>query len=162
MTFPPLPQRASLFAAALLSVLAVAAPADAKKGTNVGVLECTIDGGVGLIVGSQRDVSCVFKPTKGERQRYRGKITKIGLDIGVTGKAYVVWAVFAPGSVKSGALAGDYGGASGEASIGVGLGANVLVGGFNKSIALQPLSVQGQTGVNLAVGAAGLKLKYRD
>jgi hypothetical protein len=74
----------------------------------------------------------------------------------------VVWAVFAPGSLKAGALAGDYGGASGEASIGVGLGANVLVGGLKKSIALQPLSVQGQTGVNLAVGAAGLKLKYRD
>jgi hypothetical protein len=162
MTFPSLSQRTAAFGAVLLSVLAVATPADAKKGTNVGVLECTIDGGVGLIVGSQRDVSCVFKPTQGDRQSYRGKITKIGLDIGITGKAYVVWAVFAPGSLKKGALAGDYGGASGEASVGVGLGANVLVGGSNKSIALQPLSVQGQTGVNLAVGAAGLKLKYRD
>ena len=73
----------------------------------------------------------------------------------------MIWAVIAPGSVKRGALAGDYGGASGSASVGVGLGANVLVGGLDKSIALQPLSVQGQTGINLAVGAAGLKLRYK-
>lgn len=145
-----------------LAVLGASLPANAKKGINVGVLECQIAAGVGLIVGSQREVTCVYKPSSGSRQNYKGKITRIGLDVGVTGKAVVAWAVFAPGSLKSGALAGNYGGASGEASVGVGLGANVLVGGLNKSIALQPLSIQGQTGVNLAVGATGLKLRYRN
>ena len=72
----------------------------------------------------------------------------------------MTWAVFAPGKLKSGSLAGDYGGAGAEATIGVGLGANVLVGGFKKSVALQPLSVQGQTGLNVAAGVAGLKLRY--
>jgi hypothetical protein len=134
----------------------------AKSGTNVGVLDCTIAAGVGLILGSSKEVSCAFTPSKGQTQNYGGSITKLGLDIGVTGESFVKWVVFAPGSVDRGALAGDYGGGSAEATIGLGLGANVLVGGLKESIALQPVSVQGQTGLNLAVGIAGLKLKYKE
>jgi hypothetical protein len=145
--------------AALL--LAAAMPAEAKPGVNIGSLSCTVEGGVGLIIGSSKDATCVFQKTGGGRERYRGNISKLGLDIGVTDKSYIRWLVFAPGKVGRGALAGSYGGASAEASAGLGLGANVLIGGFKRSIALQPVSVQGQTGLNLAVGISRLKLKLR-
>ena len=154
----------SLVVSASLAVVMTAATgsATAKSGTNVGVLDCTIAAGVGLILGSSKKISCAFTPAKGQTQNYSGSITKLGLDVGVTGESYVKWVVFAPGSVDRGALAGSYGGGSAEATIGVGLGANVLVGGLEKSIALQPVSVQGQTGLNLAVGIAGLKLEYKN
>lgn len=131
----------------------------ASKGVKIGVLTCDVEGGVGMIIGSSRGVDCVFEGTVGSRERYTGTIGKLGIDIGVTGRAVMGWAVFAPGKLKAGALAGHYAGASAEASIAVGLGANVLVGGSDKSIALQPLSVQAQTGLNLAAGVASLRLK---
>ena len=138
-----------------------AGPASAASGVKVGALTCKISGGVGLILGSKKSVRCNFKPTSGGAvEKYSGSITKVGLDIGVTAKSVVVWAVFAPGKLKAGALAGSYGGGSAEATLGLGLGANVLIGGSKKSVALQPFSVQGQAGLNLAVGIAGLRLKY--
>ena len=143
-----------------LMLWASAEPASARSGVRIGTLNCTIQGGVGLILGSRRNVTCVFRPSSGGRESYTGRITRVGLDIGVTSKARMAWAVFAPGRLKRGSLAGNYGGASGSATVGVGLGANVLVGGFKKSVALQPLSVQAQTGLNLALGIAGLRLRY--
>ena len=141
--------------------LVAAQPASAKDGVNVGVLSCEVAPGVGLIIGSSKSMSCVFDPAGGKaKQRYRGSINKIGLDIGVTNKSYIKWVVFAPGEVQKGALAGDYGGVSAEATVVAGVGANALVGGLKKSITLQPVSVQGQTGLNLAAGVAGMKLKY--
>jgi hypothetical protein len=153
--------KTGLAALALIAVAtAGAAPTLAKSGVRVGALNCVVEGGVGLILGSKKSMICTFKPANGGSEKYKGSITRIGVDIGVTGKAYMTWAVFAPGKLKAGSLAGDYGGAGAEATIGVGLGANVLVGGFKKSVALQPLSVQGQTGLNIAAGVAGLKLRY--
>jgi hypothetical protein len=152
------PILASLAAAFIAST---ALPVQAKSGVNVGVLSCTVEGGVGLILGSSKSASCVFQKSGGGRERYRGRIGKVGIDIGVTGKSYISWAVFAPGKLGRGALAGSYGGASAEASAGLGLGANVLIGGFKKSVALQPLSVQGQTGLNVAVGITSLTLRAR-
>jgi hypothetical protein len=148
-------------AAMLAAVLGLAGtPAlAASKGVKIGMLTCNVDGGVGMIIGSSKGVDCVFEGTVGQRERYTGSIGKLGLDIGVTGKAVMAWAVFAPGKLKAGALAGHYAGASAEATIAVGLGANVLVGGSDKSIALQPLSVQAQTGLNVAAGVASLRLK---
>ena len=137
----------------------VAGGAFAKAGTNIGILECTIEPGVGLIIGSSKEMSCKFNPDKGRSERYTGSISKLGLDIGVTNESYVKWLVVAPGSVEPGALAGSYAGASAEATVGLGVGANALVGGLKKSIALQPVSVQGQTGLNVAAGIAGLKLR---
>ncbi len=67
----------------------------------------------------------------------------------------MVWAVYAPTNREVAALRGDYVGASGEATIGAGLGANVLVGGSNRTVALQPVSIQGQTGLNVAAGRLG-------
>jgi hypothetical protein len=147
----------SALAAAFL--LSAATSALAGSGINVGVLSCTVEGGVGLILGSSKGAECVFQKSGGGRERYSGNIAKIGIDIGVTDESYIKWAVFAPGKIGKGALAGSYGGASAEVSAGLGLGANVLVGGFKRSIALQPLSVQGQTGLNVAVGISSLSLK---
>jgi hypothetical protein len=148
-------------AIALAAALAAATPADARSGVKIGSLNCRIEGGVGLILGSSRRMACRYHPASGGRpEAYVGKISRLGIDIGVTTKAYMTWAVFAPGRVKRGALAGSYGGASAEATVGVGLGANVLVGGFRKTIALQPVSIQGQEGLNIAAGIAGLSLSY--
>lgn len=139
----------------------MALPALAKSsGVNVGGLSCTVDGGIGLIIGSSKSMKCRFDPAGGGKpQYYKGTVGKFGIDVGVTGKSYIKWLVFAPGKVSSGALAGTYAGVSAEASVGVGLGANVLVGGLKKSIALQPVSIQGQTGLNVAAGFGSMTLK---
>jgi hypothetical protein len=125
-----------------------------------GTLTCRGSGSVGLILGSQQRLTCQFdKVSSSEQARYRARITRIGLDIGVTGKNVMVWTVLASTEnppVK--ALAGRYAGVSASASVGLGVGANALVGGSRQSIVLQPLSVQAQTGVNIAAGVAGLTL----
>jgi hypothetical protein len=131
--------------------------ADAR--VKVGVLECRVAPGVGMIVGSSKALSCNFTPTGRKAERYTGRITKIGLDVGFTKGGVIVWGVFAPtAGYTRHALAGHYGGASAQATLVAGLGANVLVGGGGKSFALQPFSVSGQTGVSLAIGIAGLDL----
>jgi hypothetical protein len=135
-----------------------AAPAQAGSGVKVGVLTCKIDAGAGWIIGSSKDVECTFKGTKGRREYYSGTIGKLGVDLGVTTDTRVAWLVFAPGKLKSGSLKGSYTGASAEATVGIGLGANALIGGFKKSINLQPVSVQAQTGLNVAAGIASLNL----
>ena len=148
------------FVIALFAIGLWASPSFGASGVKVGVLNCTVQGGVGLIFGSRKSMNCVFKRSAGGSEIYTGSVSKVGVDIGVTGKSYIAWAVFAPGKVNRGALAGRYAGGSAEATLGLGLGANVLIGGSKNTIALQPLSVQGQTGLNLAVGIAGLRLKY--
>ena len=100
----------------------------------------------------------MFTPSQpGPREVYVGSITKFGLDLGATAGGEMVWAVYAPTTRKFGALAGHYGGATAEATVGAGLGANVLVGGSNRTVALQPVSVQGQAGLNVAAGVAELR-----
>ena len=125
-----------------------------------GVLDCNVEGGVGLILGSQKQMSCRF--TSNDRrfnETYYGKVTRVGVDIGVTGPAKMVWGVFAPTTdFTKGALAGSYAGVGAQATAGVGAGANAMIGGNNRTIQLQPLSVQAQTGVNVAAGIAGLEL----
>jgi hypothetical protein len=144
----------------LLSLALMATAADAKSGVKMGVLSCEVEGGAGFIIGSSKGVDCVYEPASGgRREHYSGSIGKLGVDIGVTGRTVLAWAVFAPGKVNKGALRGSYSGASAEATVGVGLGANVLVGGFKKGINLQPISVQGQTGLNIAAGVASLRLR---
>ncbi len=156
-----LPLKATAFAViAVLATTVNVGPISAASGVRVGVLNCTVKGGVGLILGSRKTMNCSFKPAGGSAESYTGSVTKIGLDVGVTTKSYITWGVFAPGKLKAGSLAGSYGGGSAEATLGLGLGANVLIGGLKKSIALQPLSVQGQKGLNVAVGIAGMSFKY--
>ena len=112
-----------------------------------------------FILGSVTELRCLFRRINGETFRYRGVIRRLGVDIGVYQTQALEWAVYAPTyRLGPGDLRGDYGGVSAGASIGLGLGANVLVGGSNNTIALQPLSVQGQTGLSVAAGVAGLSL----
>jgi hypothetical protein len=150
-------------AAALCGALFVMPGAQAAKkgseGVRVGVLTCQVAGGAGFVFGSSKDLRCHFESASGKGERYVGAINKYGIDVGVTGPAVLTWAVLAPTTnVRHGALAGTYVGASAEATAGVGAGAHVLVGGSDKTISLQPLSVQGQTGVNAALAVSELVL----
>jgi hypothetical protein len=126
----------------------------------IGVLECRGGASVGFIVGSVTNLGCVLRGDGRRDEPYVATIRKVGLDLGITQETALAWAVFAPVEQAGvGDLSGNYAGAQGSASVGVGLGANVLVGGSTNSIALQPLSVQGSTGVNVAVGLEGLELR---
>ncbi len=152
-----------LIATSLIALGLTLTGAEAKDGVKVGVLSCDIEGGVGFILGSSKGVDCVFEPSGGgDVEHYAGSIDKLGIDIGITGRTAAAWLVFAPGKLKRGALEGGYGGASAQATVIAGVGANVLVGGFEKSVNLQPLSVQVQTGLNIAAGVAALRLDYVD
>jgi hypothetical protein len=121
----------------------------AAQQVKAGVLTCDVSAGMGLILGSQKLLSCRFSPEgPGRREDYDGSITKFGLDLGLTRSGVMVWAVFSNTVAGPGFLAGDYFGATGEATVGAGLGANVLLGGSNRTVALQPISLSGQTGLN--------------
>ena len=132
--------------------------AQAQSRTQIGVLTCNLTGSLGLIVTSQKGTACTFDNQKGYSEHYVGVIRKFGLDNGATSGGILTWAVFATGPAVPGVLAGNYVGATAEATVGAGLGANVLVGGSQQSIALQPLSVSGQTGLNLALGVSSFEL----
>lgn len=144
-------------AAAVVAAAAVPADAQAQR-VQVGTLACSISAGIGLVVASQRNVSCNFQPDGGSPEAYTGTITRIGVDVGFTTGGAMVWGVFAGTNRYAGMLTGTYAGATAEATVAAGLGANVLVGGSNHSVALQPLSVQGQVGLNVAAGVGALEL----
>jgi hypothetical protein len=145
---------------AVVALVMIVKPADAQpRRIQVGTLTCSLSAGVGLIVGSQRNVSCLLKGQPGEpEEAYTGTMTRVGLDIGVTSGSVIIWAVFADTNRYAGMLTGTYTGASAEVSIAAGLGANVLVGGSNRTVVLQPLSVQGQIGLDIAAGIGQLEL----
>ena len=155
-------KKSSLMIAAVLSAVAFVAPAQAApQGVKVGSLTCNVASGWGFIFGSSKDLHCTFQQNGRKVSHYVGSISKFGVDIGYTEGGVLVWAVVAPTSdVRPGALQGGYGGATASAAFGVGLGANVLVGGLQKSIALQPLSVVGNTGLNVAAGIGAINLQY--
>jgi hypothetical protein len=149
----------ALSATALVATT-LATPASAQNRVRVGVLECRGGASIAIVV-SQQSYSCVFRPNTGGRQRYAASVVKAGLNFGVTAGSVLAWAVYASeGVVRPGDLAGNYGGATAGASVGLGAGANALVGGSRNSFALQPLSVEGSAGVNVAVGVAELSLRY--
>jgi len=145
----------------LASALALTSAADAAvQGVKVGVLTCNIDSGWGYVFGSSKDLHCRYHPNRGMDDRYVGSISKFGLDIGYTSSATLVWDVVAPASdMRPGALQGDYAGATASATVAVGLGAHVLLGGFDKSIALQPVSVESNSGLDVSAGIGALSLK---
>lgn len=149
-----------LFAGALLALMAVPAIAQQQSYNRSGVLSCRMAPSIGLIVGSRQTMTCEFKSDRGMIERYSGVMSRIGLDLGVTAGGQMAWAVMASAEMPAqGGLAGTYVGGSGDISLGVGVGANALIGGSNKSVALQPLSVEGQVGINLALGIANLQLR---
>jgi Protein of unknown function (DUF992) len=137
------------------------AHAQDKATVRAGYLTCHVASGWGFVFGSSRDVKCAYARDKNYTEYYTGSITKFGADIGYLSSGVILWAVVAPTSnLDPGSLAGHYGGATASLSLGVGAGANVLVGGFKTSIALQPVSIEGQNGLNVAAGIAELSLKF--
>lgn len=131
----------------------------ARDGVKIGMLTCDVGGGVGYVLGSAKSVDCVFKATNGEHDTYSGVIRKMGVDLGFTTQGRIVWAVFAPtAGYHQGSLGGLYQGATAEATVGVGIGTNVLIGGTSGSIHLQTISVSGQIGLNLAATGTSVTL----
>ena len=149
-------------AVALVALVGSGEPAAAQR-IKAGILTCDVSSGIGFIIGSSKSVTCAFSPDQpGMPEQYVGVISKFGLDIGITGAGIMVWAVFTDTAGRGpGFLTGEYIGASAEATIAAGLGANVLIGGSARTVALQPLSVTGQIGLNFAVGVANLRLQPR-
>ena len=149
-------------AAASLSLASVAltAPADAA-GVKIGVLNCDVAGGWGFVLGSSKELHCTFSPVSGDVEHYTGAVSKFGVDLGYTRGGVIIWEVVAP-NVDSGrgALQGSYAGVTASGSVGVGAGAHVLVGGFHRSIALQPISITGESGLNVAAGIGAITLKH--
>jgi hypothetical protein len=155
--------RSTLLAGVAVVMLVASAAAQAQQPmqrVQVGILECRGGASVGFIVGSVTNLGCVLRAEGLPEDRYVATIRKVGLDLGITQETALAWGVFAP-SVRlgPGALSGDYAGVQGSAALGVGAGGNVLVGGSNNTIALQPLSLQGQVGVSIAAGLESLELR---
>jgi Protein of unknown function (DUF992) len=143
-------------------LVVIAAPAHAQGGAQVGTLTCNVASGWGFVFGSSKALRCTFAPASGAPEHYAGSIQKFGVDIGYTKAAVLIWGVLAPTSnLAPGALAGNYVGATGSATVGVGAGANVLVGGSNRTISLQPVSFEGSTGLNVAAGIGEISLHYQ-
>ena len=149
-------------ALALIAVLAAPAGAQSPRWTQAGMLKCVVNPSIGFIIAGHQSMECRFQPAGPySSQAYEGAINTVGLDFGVTAGGVLAWTVFGPATgVPAGALAGEYVGASGDVGIGVGAGANVLVGGFHSSIALQPVSIEGQNGLNVAAGVMALNLTF--
>ncbi|MXN63415.1 DUF992 domain-containing protein [Stappia sp. GBMRC 2046] len=141
---------------ASFSVLAQSGP-----GVEAGVLRCNVSSGGSFIFGSTKGLLCTFKPAGNRAEEtYTGTINKFGIDIGEVKAAEFIWAVLAPSAdLDPGALEGNYAGVSAGATVGYGVEANALIGGFDKSIALNPLSVAGTQGLDIQAGVASLSLK---
>ena len=147
-------------AAVALGLAAGSGTTEAADGVKAGVLTCNVASGWGFVFGSTKALNCSYDAGKGVVERYVGEISKYGVDIGYSGSGVMVWGVVAPTTdIGKGSLAGEYGGATGSAAVGVGVGVNVLVGGFKNSIALQPVSIEGMKGLNVAGGIASLTLR---
>ncbi|THD63661.1 DUF992 domain-containing protein [Phenylobacterium sp.] len=152
-----------LACAALIGAVGLAVPAQAESGgVKIGTLSCNEHGGWGLVLGSSRAMSCTF--TSGDRiEHYDGRMTKIGLDLGYQHSGALFWTVIAPHTdTGHGALAGHYAGGTASATAGVGIGANALIGGLDRSIALQPVSVDGTTGLDVAAGIGSMTLRAEE
>jgi hypothetical protein len=135
--------------------------AGAQSTVHAGVLQCRGIGSTTLVVTSVHEFECMYRADNGHAYPYQGYMKRVGLDIGVTTSAGLAWAVFAPTrQISPGDLSGKYGGVAASAAVGVGVGANALIGGSNNTIALQPVSIEGETGVNLALGIAEFELRY--
>jgi hypothetical protein len=144
--------------AGLLFFAAATTSTSAQSGVNLGSLTCNVAGGMGFVFGSSKELSCLFNRANGTAERYTGTIKKFGVDIGFTKESQIIWLVTAPGNVGPGALAGSYAGATAGATVGVGAAANVLIGGSSKQITLQPISVEGAVGLNIAAGIGEVDL----
>ncbi|NVN87918.1 MAG: DUF992 domain-containing protein [Rhodopseudomonas sp.] len=156
-------QISRLFGIAAATLIASFASAHAQARLQVGVLECTGGRNVGFVVGSVTELQCVFRSEGRRADPYIATVQRVGLDLGFTENTGLAWAVYAPTKwIGRGDLGGSYGGVGANASVGVGFGGNLLVGGSENSYSLQPLSLQGQTGLNVTAGIANLQLRPAD
>jgi hypothetical protein len=131
------------------------------QAVKMGYLSCHVSSGWGIIFGSSRDLDCTYTPNSGAPEHYKGEITKFGADVGYLQSGVIIWAVIAPARITvASALSGHYAGATASATVGVGGGINVLVGGMHSSITLQPISIEGNNGLNVAAGVATMNLHY--
>lgn len=152
--------RKTLAAAALVAPVALALPAAAQQPTaRAGTLTCDVSGGIGYIFSSTREIECVYDPVRGRDERYVGTVRHAGIDLGATSRGIMVWSVLSSSRSPRFPLTGQYVGAAANGSVGVGVGANALVGGSQQGFVLQPISVQAQAGLNVAVGVAELTLE---
>jgi hypothetical protein len=152
--------RLSTLSIAIVALVAPIASANALPPVRAGILQCEGGQNVGFVVGSVTSLECVFQSEGRRPEPYIATVRRYGVDLGITGQTSLAWAVNAPtGQVGRGDLAGNYGGVGANASVGVGFGGNFLVGGPANSYALQPISVQGQTGLNVAAGVADIELQ---
>ncbi|MBB4009707.1 DUF992 domain-containing protein [Allorhizobium taibaishanense] len=153
---------ARLSAVALAAAIALPLGATgAKAAVQVGMLTCEMSPGISAVVGSSRDLTCEFKPTSSAPvEYYQGKLSKFGVDLGYVQGGKMAWAVYAPGHLVEGALQGSYGGTSANVAVGFGGAVNVLMGGFEGSVALQPIALESTLGINLGATLASLKLSY--
>lgn len=145
-------------AAAVVALGFMFAPAQAE-GVKLGTLTCQMEGGAGLLIGSVTQGECVFRETNGNTKKYHAEFSRLGVDVGVTGNKTLVWAVFGVDGKSNGGLKGTYTGVNAEATAVIGVGVNALVGGMKHGIVLNPVSVSGQTGLNVAAGVATLRLE---
>ncbi|HTR13401.1 MAG TPA: DUF992 domain-containing protein [Roseiarcus sp.] len=148
------------FAAGVMLSTFATSSASAQSATQVGTLSCDVSAGVGMFLVQKQTMYCTFKPVNGDPpETYLGRIDEFGVALGAVGQGRLIWGVLAPASgVPRGALSGTYVGVGAQASAGAGLGANVLVGGTGRAFSLQPLSVEGQTGLNIAGGITTVTL----
>ncbi len=140
-----------------LLALGIASSADA--GVRVGTLRCIGAPRIGAIIASVQQARCVFTGVNGRHERYAAQFSRIGADIGITNTSQLVWSVYAPTGLRHRALVGNYVGASADAAIGVGGGANVLVGGNGATVSLQPVSMKAETGLAVGAGLGQLQLR---
>jgi hypothetical protein len=150
------------FALAVMAAAFIASPAPsfAQNRIQVGTLACNLGTTVGLVVGSRQRMNCLFHKNNGDVESYSGTFTRVGLDVGIVGAGRMAWTVFSRTTgVAPRALVGSYVGAAADASLSIGGGGNILVGGSRRAIMLQPVSLQIQTGINLAVGVGRLQLR---
>jgi len=145
-------------AAALVATTFMLTPAQAD-GVKLGTLTCQIEGNVGLILGSVSKGVCTYNSTSGKTKHYTAEFSRLGVDIGVTGNKTIVWAVLGVDGTSNHGLKGTYTGINAEATAVVGVGVNALIGGFKSGIVLNPVSISGQTGLNVAAGVATLRLE---
>jgi hypothetical protein len=147
----------------LLSPANFEAPASADVTTQAGVLNCSVASGFGWIIGSSRTIDCEYHPMNGPNEKYSGTLAKMGIDVGYLAPVQLVWAVVAPSKMPStGALAGNYVGATMQAALILGVGVNAMSGGFRKSVALQPISIEGDAGLYIGAGVSSMTLKFEE
>lgn len=152
--------KTTILAFGLISLLSGTANASSLN-AEIGLLSCDVSAGIGLIIKQSQTLNCTFTTSKGETQKYSGNITEYGIELGEVKEAEMTWTVLAATTtIEPGALQGDYAGVNADASLSVGAGVNLLVGGLDKSFTLQPLSVDTEKGTSLSAGVTTMSLVY--